>query len=66
MPWKPSLAVSGMDTRLLLYFLSFDCSLGARRGYAEVFSRNKPHMNIGTIGLFSQYVRIVTSLHHHA
>ncbi|KAG6911910.1 translation elongation factor Tu [Tephrocybe rancida] len=25
-------------------------TLGARRGYAEVFSRAKPHMNIGTIG----------------
>jgi len=24
----------------------------AKRGYAEQFSRNKPHMNIGTIGLF--------------
>jgi hypothetical protein len=29
----------------------------ARRGYAEVFSRSKPHMNIGTIGSFSQHLQ---------
>ena len=26
------------------------CMTVARRGYAEVFSRKKPHMNIGTVG----------------
>ncbi|KAG5715333.1 hypothetical protein E4T56_gene6092, partial [Termitomyces sp. T112] len=31
--------------------LSYNTALaGARRGYAEAFSRAKPHMNIGTIG----------------
>lgn len=55
--WKPSLSVSpslGMDTRVFYppRFL-FNRTPGSRRGYAELFSRKKPHMNIGTIGLFS-------------
>ncbi|KAL1670636.1 P-loop containing nucleoside triphosphate hydrolase protein [Schizophyllum commune] len=30
--------------------VSSPCAAMARRGYAEVFSRKKPHMNIGTVG----------------
>jgi elongation factor Tu len=36
-------------------------SLGARRGYAEIFSRKKPHMNIGTIGMSLRYFGSVNS-----
>lgn len=30
----------------------------AKRGYAEQFSRAKPHMNIGTIGMSTLYFRL--------
>ncbi|KAF9460831.1 elongation factor Tu GTP binding domain-containing protein [Collybia nuda] len=58
--WATSKAVSRGLARTSLYACQrattkpsltlASVSLVARRGYAEVFSRSKPHMNIGTIG----------------
>jgi elongation factor Tu len=41
----------GLFSRITIYYtVLINCHIVSRRGYAEAYSRAKPHLNIGTIG----------------